>query len=97
MDKQPERKTKVTKLLSCLEGGYILPYGYQPLNERLYPGFAKNANINPSRSGGRSLTRFGSANKHIPCSCDQTNKGSFCITFIARESTAAGHPLLIHF
>ena len=49
-----------------------------------------------SLSGGRSSTRFGSANKLIPSGCERTNKSSSRITFIA-VSTAAGHPLPPHF
>ena len=45
---------------------------------------------NHSLCGGRSSTRFGSANKLIPSGCDGTNKSSCRITFIGR-SIAAGH------
>ena len=51
---------------------------------------------NQSKSGGRSSTRFGCSNPSIPQGMDRTNKSSTRITFIG-GSTAAGHPLPLHF
>eukprot|EP00532_Pseudo-nitzschia_australis_P013819 CAMPEP_0168210622 /NCGR_PEP_ID=MMETSP0140_2-20121125/3272_1 /TAXON_ID=44445 /ORGANISM="Pseudo-nitzschia australis, Strain 10249 10 AB" /LENGTH=775 /DNA_ID=CAMNT_0008137243 /DNA_START=1493 /DNA_END=3820 /DNA_ORIENTATION=- len=49
-----------------------------------------------SLSGGRDSTRFRSADNAIAFGADRTNKSSCRLTIIA-GSTAAGHPLPLHF